>query len=329
MHPKRLIAASLFIVAGAAYAGTYEKAVRGDFKVPAGGRLTIRTEVGDIDIRPGSEDRVSVDARIGADLRDRKKAAARIAQFKLEMLQRGSEIVVRGEDTGDSSSFWMFSGDDLRVRIVVSVPRRFNVDANTSGGDVVVGNLQGAVKIRTSGGDLRAGDIDGTLHAHTSGGDIHLRSASAASEVHTSGGDISVGRTAGQFKAQTSGGDIRIHSAAGRTIARTSGGDISVQSTSGSLDASTSGGSVEVRFLSQMSGNSKLSTSGGDVVVYLPKTARLNLDAKCSGGRVVSDVPIRIVGKRIDEDELHGTLNGGGPLLALRSSAGRIEIRGR
>jgi len=307
---RLLLASTLLVAASAAHGGENEKVVRRDFKVPTGGNLTVRTDIGDIDIRTGSDDRVSIEARVGADVRDARKAAKRIAEFKIDMVQRGNSISINGDDGGDSSTFWNIFSDNIRVRFLVSVPRRFNVDVNTSGGDVAVGDLQGAVKLRTSGGDLRAGDIEGTLEGHTSGGDIHLRSASGPSEVNTSGGDISIGRITTQFKAQTSGGDI------------------SIQSASGAIDASTSGGSVDVQFVSQLRGSSRLSTSGGDVVVHLPRNAKLNLDAKCSGGRVVSDVPIRVSG-RMEEDELEGTMNGGGPMLSLRSSAGRIEIRGR
>jgi hypothetical protein len=51
-------------------------------------------------------------------------------------------------------------------------------------------------------------------------------------------------------------------------------------------------------------------------------------DASSSGGNVDSDLPVTVRGK-IKKDSLHGTLNGGGELLRLRSSGGGITIEER
>jgi hypothetical protein len=52
----------------------------------------------------------------------------------------------------------------------------------------------------------------------------------------------------------------------------------------------------------------------------------LNVDAESSMGRVTSDFPVTVQGKQ-DRDRLRGTINGGGKLLVLRTSAGGIALR--
>lgn len=319
--------AALALAAAPLVAGD-ERVVRREFAVSEGGKLSIRTDSGDIDIRSGSSNRVTVEARVRSHGKKGQKATDRASSFSIDIAQRGNEIVVRGVDRDKRESWFNWFHDGVDVRYTVSIPRRFNVDAGTRGGDVSIGDAHGAVVIQTSGGDLRAGQIEGMFNARTSGGDIRLTSASGPAAVYTSGGDISIGRVTTDFKGETSGGDIKVQNCGGRAMLRTSGGDISIGAANGSLDASTSGGSVDVRFVAQPTSDSKLSTSGGDVVVWLPRNVRLLLDAKTSGGEVVTDVPVKVSG-RIEDDELHGTLNGGGPRLQLRSSAGRIEIRGR
>lgn len=319
--------AAMMLVAAPLFAGD-ERLIRRDFTVAEGGKLTLRTDSGDIDIRPGSSNRLMVEARIREHGKKNQKAADRSSTFTVEMSQRGNEIIVRGVDRAGKESWFNWFRNGVDVRYTIIMPRRFNVDAGTSGGDVSVGDFQGAIVIQTSGGDLRAGQIEGMFNARTSGGDIRLQSASGPATVHTSGGDISVGKVTTDFKGETSGGDIKVQHCGGRAKLRTSGGDISIGAATGGLDASTSGGSVDVRFVAQPTSDSKLSTSGGDVVVWLPRHVRLLVDAKTSGGEVVIDVPVKVSGK-IETDELLGTLNGGGPRLQLRSSAGRIEIRGR
>ena len=49
-----------------------------------------------------------------------------------------------------------------------------NTLVNVSGGDVVVGDLQGKVNARTSGGDIALGKIAGDIDAGTSGGNVRL-----------------------------------------------------------------------------------------------------------------------------------------------------------
>jgi hypothetical protein len=72
----------------------------------------------------------------------------------------------------------------------------------------------------------------------------------------------------------------------------------------------------------------------GDVYVYLPVDLRLTIDAAidaAAGHKIVSDFPISIQG---DQQEFaprtirgHGTLNGGGETLRIRTVSGNIEIR--
>jgi hypothetical protein len=49
------------------------------------------------------------------------------------------------------------------------------------------------------------------------------------------------------------------------------------------------------------------------------------VDASTSGGGVNSDVPVTIRG-RVSRNALQGDLNGGGPLLRLRSSGGGVRV---
>jgi hypothetical protein len=55
--------------------------------------------------------------------------------------------------------------------------------------------------------------------------------------------------------------------------------------------------------------------------------AKVSIDATASGGSVRSDVPVTIQGK-VETDSLRGDMNGGGPILRLRSSGGGVTIGG-
>jgi hypothetical protein len=71
-----------------------------------------------------------------------------------------------------------------------------------------------------------------------------------------------------------------------------------------------------------------LSTSGGSVNVTVDKTAAFRLDASTSGGGVdATGLTLTLESNSRDRGRLAGTVNGGGPLLKLRSSGGGISVR--
>ena len=68
-----------------------------------------------------------------------------------------------------------------------------------------------------------------------------------------------------------------------------------------------------------------LKTSGGTVTLKLTDDAAINIDAKAAGGRVRSEMDVEVEGE-ISKTHLEGTINGGGPLVTLRSSGGSVKI---
>ena len=56
----------------------------------------------------------------------------------------------------------------------------------------------------------------------------------------------------------------------------------------------------------------------------LAKGLSFNLDAHADGGGVHSDVPVTI--GTAGDDNLEGTINGGGPKLVVRTSGGGIKL---
>jgi hypothetical protein len=100
-----------------------------------------------------------------------------------------------------------------------------------------------------------------------------------------------------------------------------------IRETSGAVDASTSGGNVSA-FLSAQPGEAcRLSTSGGSINVELAGNVHVDVDASTSGGGVSTDFPV--AGASRDGQSLRASINGGGPLLHLRTSGGGIHIQKR
>ena len=85
---------------------------------------------------------------------------------------------------------------------------------------------------------------------------------------------------------------------------------------------------MSVAFAAGNAKGGELSSSGGGVATMVDPAVGLEIDASSSGGSVDCNLPLTVRGK-IGRDDVHGTLNGGGALLKLRSSGGGIDISKR
>jgi len=304
--------------------GTIERA----FDVGAGGTLEVNASFGSIDVTTSSNDRVEV--RVVREVRDRQQDDAQqvLSEHQVTISQSGDNVAVTAEVSDDARDRWRdeYNNTPLRVSFEISVPRSYNVDLETRGGSIEVSDLDGEVRTETAGGNLVFGNINGTVWAHTSGGNIELGGSSATVEVKTSGGNISIGEVDGDVDAETSGGSIGIDRAGGEVRAKTAGGNLTIEEVGGTIDATTSGGNVTASITSQPAGDCRLETSAGTVTVTLAAGIAVDVDASTSVGNVTSDFA---VDGQVTRSSVRGAINGGGPQLRLRTSAGSIRIRQR
>lgn len=285
------------------------RTVEKTFAVQAGGNLKAATQGGDIVIHTADISEVRISAKQEIKASSEKEADELLKELTMTFEQNGNDVTAEAKYE-KSSGFHFGSWPPVQVSFTITVPKSYNVNLNTSGGDIIVDSLKGNARARTSGGDLRFDRIDGEIDGSTSGGDITLKEGAARAKLSTSGGDIHVDRAGGPTEVSTSGGDIEINSVAQL------------------IKATTSGGDVRATITEPIKQDTELSTSGGDVKVKVVKGAGFQLDASTSGGDVdASGLTITIEKGGIGKSRLLGAVNGGGPKLKLRSSGGDISIR--
>lgn len=302
---------TIFLIFSAHLFASIEKNEKKSFNVSFGGELIVDTDKGSIIVETNNSSNIEVELFLTAKTNDDELAEKLFNAFKVTYDHSGSNLKIVGKYNSNKSWFKnLFGGsksNKLKVKFIISVPKKYSVDLNTSGGGISVGDLEGLVEARTSGGGLTFGNITGNI------------------DGKTSGGGITVGECDGDIKISTSGGGIKIKKCEGTVDAHTSGGGITVNEVYGAIDASTSGGSVYASITEQPKEKCSLTTSGGGITVKLAKNINLYLDAKTSGGSVQTDFPITIKGK-VQRSKLSGKINDGGPELYLRSSGGSIHI---
>src|SRR3990172_8683126 len=134
------------------------------------------------------------------------------AKEKVEFNFNESEDMIEVEAKYDWSLFMLVKG--VQLRFEVQVPKEFNIDAATSGGDIKLQNVKGKVALKTSGGDITLLGSDAVINGSTSGGDISLdySGQNQGIELSTSGGDIAVKlpkNVGASANLSTLGGDIK------------------------------------------------------------------------------------------------------------------------
>ena len=313
----------LLTIWGVAF-GAVEDTIKKTFEVGEGGTLTIDSEIGSIVVSAQSGNLVGIEVVRRVDVGSARDAQEILDYLSIDFSQKGKDVAVVTRIKGDT---WdSTTKRKLKLRFIVTVPPKYNVDLKTSGSSISVGDLEGRVDGETSGGGLEFGNIGGPVNGRTSGGSIGLLGCSQDVYLKTSGGGIDIGEVDGKVNARTSGGSIRIEKAKGSVFARSSGGSIDVGEAMGALEAETSGGSITARISAQPQGACRLETAGGSVNVYLAADIQADLDAKTSGGRISTEFPITVEGE-LRQDRVRAKINGGGPELFLRTSGGNITLR--
>lgn len=300
--------AALTFAATLSCRATIDRTVEKTFNVTGAGIISLETSGGAITVQPGPDGVVKIIARERIRASSDAEADELLKKLELTFDQLGNDVRATAKYPG-SIGFHFGHWPPVNVEFIATVPAAFACDLHTSGGSVTVGDLAGEVKVRTSGGGIHLGKLGGSVDAHTSGGSIHLDESKGEAKLDTSGGGIDVGRVAGPADLSTSGGSISI-------------GEVSE-----SVRAHTSGGSIRAKIAGPVKGDCSLSTSGGSVRIAVDKAAAFRLDASTSGGGVDADgLSITLEGGTHGRNQLAGTVNGGGPLIRLRSSGGNIRI---
>jgi hypothetical protein len=304
-----LIAAGLLAFVPLFAHAKIERTVEKTFTVAPGGKLHLETQGGEIRVAPGADGVVKITARERIRADSDSEADEILKKLDLDFEQTGNDVSAIAKYERESVGFHWGSWPPVQVDFIVTVPASFATELSTSGGGITVGDLNAPVRARTSGGAIKLGKIGAAVDAHTSGGSVTLDAAKGELKLSTSGGSITVGRVDGPANLSTSGGNIKIDSVVGE------------------LQAHTSGGGIRAGISGPLKGDCTLSTSGGSVKVNVDKSAAFRLDAATSGGSVdAGGLTITLEKSNRSRSKLAGSVNGGGPLLKLRSSGGGIDL---
>lgn len=294
MYKTILTLINLVFFASTILGGNIEK----EFDIAMGKKLTI-------DIRPGGSvyiegwDKEKIQVKVeyrGKDL------DSDIIEFKKH--KNGLDIDVGYDHYNNSSNF----------RFKIKVPKRFDIEVETMGGDIEISNVKGEFSGKTMGGDLRLNKLKGEIHLTTMGGDITLNDSELDGALKTMGGDISFENVGGNVKGSTMGGDVTYKNVSGKEVESevnisTMGGEISVDEAQGGADVQTMGGEIYIKKakkfikaktmggdiqIDEIDGWVKATTMGGEITVVMtgdPDKGKRDVDISSMGGDIELTLP--------------------------------------
>jgi DUF4097 and DUF4098 domain-containing protein YvlB len=177
------------------------------------------------------------------------------------------------------------------VLIEVWVPRGADLDLSSGDGNVSVPGVEGHVAIRTGDGDVRVEDAKGTIELTTGDGRVTATGIDGRLRAHTGDGSMHID---GRFEG---------------------------------LDLTTGDGSITADVLpgSTVSDRWAMTTGDGSLTLMIPKDLKANLTAHSGDGGITVDAPMTLEG-RITRHDVHGSLNGGGAPLTMRTGDGSIRL---
>ncbi len=323
--------------------------------------LHIKVQVGSVHVQGGSSQGISYVIRNKSYEGSEDRARKQFNEYKISSYVRGDTAWIVGEwEGGPPHKF----SSDVTVNVPRDMEL---VKIETEGGSVVTTGISGRLEAQSGGGTIHLDDIGGAISAETGGGPIDVGNVGSDLTVRTGGGTIHIGsvkgnggrrilkdKCTGKVKASTGGGGIELGEIGGGATTETGGGSIKITSASGPVRAETGGGTIELwgvpaahvetgagaitaKFIASRGerSDSVLETNVGDITVYLVPginiTVRASIEA-ATGHKIASDFSeIKVsseggqYGPKLVSAE--GSLNGGGPVLKVRTTMGNIYIR--
>ena len=329
----------------------------------AGRIVKVKSSSGSIRIQGAQQNNITYTIREHVRAASEQGARRELSRMKFTTYSSGDTVILQADCEGSRQGSIDF---DIQVPAQTALVRletegggvaannlSGRVEAKTGAGGIQLDRITGIIAVASAGGNIDIGKVGNDVEASTGGGSIHLVSAAGHVKARSGGGNLNIG-WAKVMTLQTAGGSIRVIKCDGKIKAETGGGNVELNDIAGAAEIETGGGSIHIgpmhggvraetsagAILAKLAANganftdSKLETQMGDIVVYVPEDLGVNVRAAVESARsygIRSEFgELKISSPRnlgVREYYAEGSLNGGGPVLHVHTTAGNIEIK--
>jgi DUF4097 and DUF4098 domain-containing protein YvlB len=247
---------------------------------------------------------------------DTNQVEFRVQSTGFAAVQLGGQFHVDSQQSGDvvelniKTSRGVTVGINTKsIKTEIRMPRDADLLLETHDGAVEVSALKGNIRVHTGDGSVKASRLSGHIDLITGDGGVTADTLAGDMQLRTGDGGIDAVSLDGNLAATSKDGAVRV---AGRFDF------LDIKSGDGRVQASVARGS-------KMSSPWNVRTKDGSVELTLPTELQANLDARTRDGHISSKLPVTVAGE-LSKSHIEGTMNGGGPLLSVRTGDGSIRL---
>jgi len=172
-------------------ASEYDRNIEKAFQVSPGGKLIVQADRGSMKVNSnGDEVHVRVLRRVKGG--SQAQADELFTNHEVTLKQDGNTVSIIGRNKKDRFRFGSIRQPSLQVHYEIAIPKQFDVDLKTSGGDINLDHVAGSATLKTAGGNVFLTTAHGAVVARTAGGDIRADSIVGSNDAKTSAGNIEV-----------------------------------------------------------------------------------------------------------------------------------------
>ena len=212
--------------------------------------------------------------------------------------------------------------DAIQLRLLIKLPRSFNVDIQAAGSNTSIKAVEGNINIQLSGGALQANDLQGTLEVTGFACHLNINSFKGSKlEVIAASSELQATTLhAAQLSIQTSASSCHLSKIEGHSSLAFHSGTASVTEIMGTIEAQAE--SCELSFHLQEFDDARFTVCGGALDLHLQPQlkARLLLE----GNAVFLDNAFSFAGER-EASRIEGRINKGNNMLLAQAAAGSIR----
>ena len=306
MHRRSLaiVGMALLLVLAAAAQGGSDKEFKQTVDLAAGGRLTLETFKGSIELTSWDQNKVEIVARIepGDDVSS-EYAQRSVEATEIDVWSSGRSLSIRSDYEAvpceqDVDKGWHIGCSKTLpyVHYQIKAPRNLSIRLEDHKSEIDISGFDGDLDLDTHKGTVKLADLTGEIRLDTHKGRVEASGLS------------------GDIRLNTHRGRMRLAGLRGRVRVETHRGEISIDAL-------------------EIDGSSRLETHRGHIVLSLPESQ--GFDVRGEIGRRADfdsdfDITLRTSGRRDrNRDRIEGTINGGGPEIYVNTYRGEIRLRRR
>jgi Toastrack DUF4097 len=284
--------------------------------------LEVSSGSGEITVRTGANNSVSVSARIHAS--SGSWLFGGNEEERIRKIEQNPPI----EQQGNTIRIGRIEDSELTRHISIdyelTVPAQTKLNAHTGSGAISITGVQLPLTGKTGSGGITVNNIGADTRINSGSGGLTIHGVKGSLHAETGSGSIHGDGVAGEIVATTGSGSVELEQIApGDARVETGSGSVRLRGIKGGLRVSTGSGGIHAE--GEPTHDWHLGAGSGSITLKVPAQASFNLDARTSSGTLTVNHQVTMQGA-ISKNHIQGKVGNGGVIMDVHTGSGNIAI---